>query len=72
MASHRSDGLKGRCAHTTAGCFVFGAESRISSLPYFTHIMATWVRDCGSGPFQNLARKAGLFRKTPTHGLERA
>jgi hypothetical protein len=64
--------VNGRCLHTTGEDFVPGMESRIARLPHFTHIMATWVRECGSGPFQNLARKAGLFRKIPNHGLERA
>lgn len=72
MIAHRNCAVGERCLHTTRGDFVPDIESRIARLPYFTHITATWVRDYGSGPFQNLARKAGLFRKIPNHGLERA
>ncbi|HEY4193441.1 MAG TPA: hypothetical protein VGM46_12410 [Mesorhizobium sp.] len=66
-----------RCAYTTPAGFIAGPKNRNFGLPHFIHIMATWVRDCGSASFQNLARQnlardAGLFRKTPNHGLERA
>jgi hypothetical protein len=72
MVRRPNHAVNGRCLRTTRGDFVLGVENRIARLPHFTHIMATWVRECGSGPFQNLARKAGLFRKIPNHGLERA
>ncbi|MFD2053008.1 hypothetical protein ACFSQT_07735 [Mesorhizobium calcicola] len=60
-----------RCATTTAGAFISGLRSRIQALPYFVHMVATWVFDYGLGPARKLAWKAASFREFPNQGLER-
>lgn len=61
-----------RCTTTTPGAFISGIEDRNPALPYFVHMVATWIFDYGLGPFRKLARKAASSRKFPNHGLERA
>ena len=60
-----------RCWMTTPGVFISVSRSRNQALPYFVHMVATWVFDYGLGPVRKLAWKAASFRKFPNQGLER-
>ena len=71
MATAAAHNQRQRCTTTTPGAIISGIGSRNPALPYFVHMVATWVFHHGLGPFRKLARKAASSRKFPNLGLER-